>query len=131
MLLVLLTLTIIDNLILLFFGVQTEGYVVQYVNNYAGGSRYPAIKYPVIQYKVKQKEYRFNGNWDAEYSLGETVPVIYRAIRHKRARVNTFWGITKKPLIQFIIVFIIWSMIYSSFKPNQHKPEKVNRRSRT
>jgi hypothetical protein len=115
--LLLLLLTISDNLVLLFFGIHAEGRVIQYVNTYTGSSKYPKISYPVIQFETEEKVIKFNGNWDADYELREIIPIVYKPWRPKKARVKTFWGITKKPGIQFLIALVIWSMIYSSFKP--------------
>lgn len=117
--LALLFLSVADNLVLLVFGKQTKGTVVQFVVNYAGGSRYPAVKYPVIEFTTSDKKYRFNGNWDADYQVGDTAQVIYKSWRPKRAKVKTFWGIAKKPVVQLVIAIIIWSMFYSSFKPKK------------
>ena len=98
-------------------GKTTEGKVIQYVISDAGGSKYPSIKYPVVQFQVKNKVYKFNGNWDADYNTGDTVKVIYRPWWPNKAKIYTFWGIAKRPLIQFTVVFFLWIMIYTSFKP--------------
>lgn len=115
--LVLLMLFILDIVVLISIGNKTEGRVIQYVYNRAGGSKYPSIQYPVIQYQINKTNHRFNGNWDTDYHRGDIVEVIYMPFWPRRAKINTFWGITKRPLIQFIVVFVIWAMIYSSFKP--------------
>ena len=106
-----------DNLILIFLGNTIDGKVIKYVDNSSGGVGYPSIRYPEIQFQVKETEYRFNGNWDADYHTGDIVPVIYRPWWPKKARIDTFWGIAKRPLIQWIVVLVLWSLIYSSFKP--------------
>ena len=106
-----------DNLILIFLGNIIDGKVIKYVDNSSGGVGYPSIRYPEIQFQVKETEYRFNGNWDADYHTGDIVPVIYRPWWPKKARIDTFWGIAKRPLIQCIVVLVLWSLIYSSFKP--------------
>jgi hypothetical protein len=114
---ILLLVFISDNLILFFFGKTIDGIVIKYVDNSTGGIGYPSIRYPEINFQVKDIEYTFNGNWDADYQTGDIVPVIYRPWWPKKARINTFWGIAKRPLIQCIVVLTIWSLLYSSFKP--------------
>ena len=108
---------ITDNLILIYLGKATDGKVIKYVDNQSGGVGYPSIRYPQIQFQVKETAYRFNGNWDANYHTGDLVPVIYRPWWPKKARVNTFWGIVKRPLIQCVGFLILWSLLYSSFRP--------------
>ena len=108
-----------DNLILIFLGNTIDGKVIKYVDNSSGGVGYPSIRYPEIQFHVKETEYRFNGNWDADYHTGDIVQVIYRPWWPKKARINTFWGIAKKPLIQCIVVLVLWILIFSSFKPKR------------
>jgi hypothetical protein len=115
--LILILVFISDNLILIFLGNTIDGKVIRYVDNTSGGVGYPSIRYPEIKFQVNDTEYRFNGNWDADYKLGDIVPVIYRPWWPKKARINTFWGIAKRPLIQCIVVLVLWSLIYSSFKP--------------
>lgn len=106
-----------DNVLFLTIGNTTEGKVIRYVNNYAGGSKYPSIRYPVIQYRINDKDFKFNGNWDADYRIGDNVSVIYRPFWPRRAKIYTFWGIAKRPLIQLLIILIIWIMIFTSVKP--------------
>ncbi len=113
----LLILFVLDNVLLLSIGQKTQGKVIRYVYGNAGGSRYPSIKYPVIQHQTDEVNHRFNGNWNASYKRGDVVEVIYKPFWPPRARINTFWGITKRPLIQFIIIFVLWTMIYTSFRP--------------
>ena len=115
--LILIIVFISDNLILIFLGKTIDGKVIRYVDNSAGGVGYPSIRYPEIKFQVNDTEYRFNGNWDTDYKAGDIVPVIYRPWWPKKARINTFWGISKRPLIQCIVVLVLWSLIYSSFKP--------------
>jgi hypothetical protein len=115
--LILIIVFISDNLILIFLGKTIDGKVIRYVDNSSGGVGYPSIRYPVIKFQVNDTEYRFNGNWDADYKAGDNVPVIYRPWWPKKARINTLWGISKRPLIQCIVVLVLWSLIYSSFKP--------------
>jgi hypothetical protein len=115
---------ITDILILLILGKKSEGEVIRYVDNSSGGFGYPSIRYPEIQFQVSGKTYKFNGNWDADYHSGDILPVIYRPWWPKKARVFTFWGIIKRPLIQFIVTLVLWSLIYSSFKPKS-KPKRI------
>jgi hypothetical protein len=106
-----------DIIILLVLGKTAEGKVIRYVDNPSGGVGYPSIRYPVIQFQVNGKAYKFSGYWDADYHSGDIVPVIYRPWWPKKARIFTFWGIAKRPMIQFIVTLVLWSLIYSSFKP--------------
>ncbi len=112
-----LVLYISDIALLIFFGKNTDGEVIGYVHNYASGPKYPSISYPVIQYQINEEDHQFNGNWEAPYRTGDSVRVIYRPFWPRKARIYTFWGVGKKPLIQFVAVSILWWMIYSSFKP--------------
>ena len=123
---VIILLFISDNLILIFLGNTTDGIVIKYINNQSGGVGYPTIRYPQIQFHVRETDYRFNGNWDAEYHSGDIVPVIYRPWWPKKARINTFWGIAKRPLIQCIIVLVLWSLLYSSFRPKVKRNTFIN-----
>ena len=123
---IIILLFIADNLILIFLGKTTDGKVIKYVDNRSGGVGYPSIRYPVIQFQVKETLYKFNGNWDANYHSGDIVPVIYRPWWPKKARINTFWGISKKPFLQCIGVLVLWSLIYSSFKPNKKRNTFAN-----
>jgi hypothetical protein len=115
-----------DNLILIFLGDTADGKVIRYVDNPSGGVGYPSIRYPQVQFQVKEIDYKFNGNWDADYHAGDIVPVIYRPWWPKKARINTFWGIAKRPLIQCIVVLVLWSLIYSSFKPKVKRKTFLN-----
>lgn len=108
---------LVDTLLLLILGRTTEGTVIEYINDHAGGARYPSVKYPVVEFQIRDKTHKFNGNHDADYYVGDTVQVIYRPWWPRRSRIDTFWGITKRPLIQGIIALVVWYMIYSSFKP--------------
>jgi hypothetical protein len=115
-----------DNLILIFLGNTTNGKVIKYVDNQSGGVGYPSIRYPQVQFQVRKIDYRFNGNWDADFHSGDIVPVIYRPWWPKKARIDTFWGIAKRPLIQCIVVLGLWSLIYSSFKPKVKRKTFIN-----
>ena len=116
-----------DNLILLFLGDTTNGTVIKYIDNEAGGVGYPSIKYPQIEFQVEEKHYTFNGYWDADYHSGDIVPVIYRPWWPKKARINSFWGIAKRPFIQCIIVLVLWSLLYSSFRPTVKRNTFINK----
>lgn len=125
---ILILMFISDNLILIFIGKTTDGKVIKYVDNEAGGVGYPSIRYPKIQFQVKDNIYAFNGNWDADYHAGDIVPVIYRPWWPKKARINTFWGIAKRPFIQCIVVLVLWSLLYSSFRPKIKRDTLVNKK---
>lgn len=119
--LVIVALFALDILILVFLGKTTEGVVIRYEINLTGGARYPSSKYPVIQYDIHNKPHQFNGNLNADYYVGDTVQIIYRPWWPRKARINTFWGIARRPLIQCIISLIVWYMVYSSFKAPARK----------
>ena len=112
---------LVDNLLLLVFGRVTEGKVIQYHQDHAGGTRYPSVKYPVVEFQIKDRVHKFNGNLNADYYVGDTVEVIYRPWWPRRSRINTFRGIAKRPLTQGIIAIIVWYMIFSSFKPETRR----------
>jgi len=121
---VILCLFLIDIGSYIAMGKVTQGKVVKYVNRGSGGYRYPSIRYPVIKFETRGKFYEFNGNLDAEYGSGSEVKVIYKPWRPKKAKVYTFWGMGKRPLIAFTVCSLIWLMIYSSFKPSATKKSR-------
>ena len=114
--LVIVALFAFDILILVVFGKTSAGVVIRYEIHHAGGASYPSSEYPVIQYDINGHPHQFNGNMNADYYVGDTVQIVYRPWWPRKARINTFWGIARRPMIQCIISLIVWYMVYSSFK---------------
>ena len=124
-----LALFIADNLILVIFGKTVDGKVTKMVIS-PGGYRSPSFSYPLIEFVANNQQYSFKGNWETYYKTGEKLKVIYRPWWPKKAKVYTFWGILKSPLTQFMVIFIIWSLLYSSFKKKNVSKSKPDFKQR-
>ena len=112
---------LVDILLLVVIGKETDGVVVEYYDNNGGGFQYPSIKYPIVGFTANGKTHTFHGNWDSVFSQGDTVKVVYRPWWPYRASIKSFWQITRKPLMQLALAYLVWYMVYSSFYPTVNR----------
>lgn len=119
-----LSIYIVDMALYLTLGNITQGIVIIYRHlgtNVQGNS---TIRYPVIRFEANNKTYKFNGNWEAPYSYGDTVKVVYWPWFPSKVKVFSFWGMAKKSVLQVVVCTLIWFMVYSSFKPSANKAKR-------
>jgi len=109
-----------DNALLLLFGKFSEGRVMAIVVT-SGTYKTASLMYPVVQFDAAGKKVTFNGNQDTPYREGDAVKVIYRPWMPSQARIYTLSGMSRRPLIQFVICITVWTMLYSSFRQARRK----------
>lgn len=114
-----------DVTLLLVSGNVTDGKVVRNEYHSGNAAKSPPVDFPVVSFSAGNKTYRFHGNWETDYRPGDSVRVIYKPWVPRQAKIYTFWGVGKRPLIQFLLCLTVWYLIYSSFRQRGKKTRSV------
>ncbi len=73
------------------------------------------VKYPIIEYIIKDSAYQFRGKENTVYTEGETVPVLLRGKNPDNPLLfdlNSFWLF---PLFYFLLPLLIWVAFAMSY----------------
>jgi hypothetical protein len=104
----------------IFNSEKVQGKFIFYVSE--NDSLEGKLFYPVVEYEVKGKVYRFRGREGASYELNEELPVLLKDHDPERPVLYTIGSFWLYPLFYVILPVIIWAAFSLSYV---NKNEKV------
>jgi hypothetical protein len=106
---------------------KTSG-VLYFIGHGNLGSVLGISTYPVIQFRVNQDSFEFNGNMTMDLHPGEVVPVRYQKNNPSDAKINTLiciWGDTLAYAFFPVLVLLIIFLIPERFDPLVPRKSKI------